>query len=136
MPELSLMQPVCKVLKTDLNELFSGERLTDADYKKKAEENMMALAKEAEIMKKNIVGGRVLGKVDNVEMEVSEAHKTNNEFWSTIGSEFLGATALPDWGSFFPSEDKSVSYTHLDVYKRQQFRRMAFLLQVHILPED
>ena len=28
MPELSLMQPVCKVLKTDLNELFSGERLT------------------------------------------------------------------------------------------------------------
>ena len=106
MPDLSLMQPVCKVLKTDLNELFSGERLTDADYKKKAEENMMALAKEAEIMKKNIVGGRVLGKVDNVEMEVSEAHKTNNEFWSTIGSEFLWATALPDWGSFFPSEDK------------------------------
>ena len=36
MPELSLMQPVCKVLKTDLNELFSGERLTDADYKKES----------------------------------------------------------------------------------------------------
>lgn len=113
MPDLSLMQPVCKVLKTDLNELFSGERLTDADYKKKAEENMMALAKEAEIMKKNIVGGRVLGKVDNVEMEVSEAHKTNNEFWSTIGSEFLGATALPDWGSFSPQK---TNYICLEIF--------------------
>lgn len=106
MPELSLMKPVCKALKIDLNELFSGKKLTDSDYKREAEENMMALAMKAEKMKKNIVGGRVLGKADNVEMDVSEAHKTNNEFWSTIGSDVLGATALPSWGGFFPSEDK------------------------------
>lgn len=106
MPELSLMQPVCKILKIDLNELFSGEKLSDADYKKKAEENMMTLIKEAEKMKKNIVGGRVLGFADNVEMNVRAAHQINTEFWSTIGSEFLGATALPSWGGFFPSEEK------------------------------
>ena len=106
MPELSLMQPICQILKIDLNELFSGEKLTDTDYKKKAEENMMTLIKEAEKMKKNIVGGKVLDSVCNVEMDVREVHETNTEFWSTIGSEFLGATALPSWGGFFPSEDK------------------------------
>ena len=106
MPELSFMQPICKILQIDLNELFSGEKLTDADYKRKAEENMMSLVKEAEVMKKNIVGGEDLGYVDNIEMNVCEAHKKNTEFWSTIGSEVLGATALPSWGNFFPSEDK------------------------------
>lgn len=106
MPELSHMQPICSILNISLNELFSGEKLNDTDYKKKAEENMMALIQEAEKMKKNIVGGNVLGYVDNIEMDVCETHKTNTEFWSTIGSEFLGATALPSWGGFFPSEDR------------------------------
>ncbi|MDE6748001.1 MAG: methyltransferase domain-containing protein [Lachnospiraceae bacterium] len=106
MPELSFMQPICRILNISLNELFSGEKLSDADYKKKAEENMMELVKEAEKMKKNIVGGKDLGYVNNVEMSADEAHKANAEFWSTIGSEFLGATALPSWGNFFPSEDK------------------------------
>ena len=106
MPELSFMQPICKILKINLNELFSGEKLADADYKKKAEENMLMLVKETEKLKKNIIGGKILGYVDSVEMDVCEVHKTNTKFWSTIGNEFLGATALPSWGGFFPSEDK------------------------------
>lgn len=106
MPELSLMLPICEILKINLNELFSGEKLTDADYKSKAEENMMNLIKEAAQMKKNIVGGKVLGQASNVDMNASETHKTNTEFWDTIGSEFLGATALPSWGGFLPSENK------------------------------
>lgn len=106
MPELSFMQPMCKILKISLNELFSGEKLTDTDYKKKAEENLMALVKEAEKTKKNIVGGRVLGQANNVEADIRETHKTNLEFWSTIGNEVLGATTLPSWGNYFPSEDR------------------------------
>lgn len=106
MPDLSLMLPLCKILKITLNELFSGETLTDADYKNKAEENMMKLVKEAEDLKKNIVGGKVLGQASNVDMDVSNAHKTNTEFWDTIGSEFLGVTALPSWGGFLPNENK------------------------------
>lgn len=66
----------------------------------------MTLVKEAGNFKKNIVGGKVLGSVNTVEMDVSEAHKVNTEFWSTIGSECLGGTVLPDWDGFFPSEDK------------------------------
>lgn len=106
MPDFSLMLPLCEILNITLNELFSGETLTDADYKNKAEENMMELVKEAEELKKNIVGGKVLGQASNVDMDVSNAHRTNTEFWDTIGSEFLGSTALPSWGGFLPSEDK------------------------------
>ena len=106
MPELSLMQPICEILEINLNELFSGEKLTDADYKKKAEENMLSLIKKAENKKRNIVGGKVLGNAVNVDKNVSEIHKTNIEFWDTIGNEFLGATALPSWGGYLPSEDK------------------------------
>ena len=106
MPDISIMLPICDVLKIDLNELFSGEKLTDADYKQKAEENMMKLIKEAGSMKKNIVGGEVLGQSNIVDIDFDTAHQTNTEFWDTIGSDFLGATALPSWGGFLPSEDK------------------------------
>lgn len=100
MPEVSLMLPVCEALKININELFSGEKLTDAEYKDKAEENMMNLAKEKEEIKKNIVGGKVLGQATNIDLNVNEVHKTNTEFWSTIGSDFLGVTALPSYGGF------------------------------------
>lgn len=106
MPDISLMLPICGILKINLNELFSGEKLTDAEYKQKAEENMMKLIQEACSMKKNIVGGEVLGQSENVDKNSVIAHKTNTEFWDTVGSELLGATALPSWGGFLPSEDK------------------------------
>lgn len=106
MPEVSLMLSICEILRVNLNELFSGERLTDVVYREKAEENMMELVKEAEKVKKNIVGGNVLGQVANVDMDVSEVHKTNGEFWDTVGSEVLGVTALPQWGAYLTSEDR------------------------------
>lgn len=67
---------------------------------------MMALIKEAEKMKKNIVGGSVLGRAEHIEVDACEVHKTNTEFWSTIGNDILGAAVLPSWGGFFPSEEK------------------------------
>lgn len=106
MPDIALMFPICDILKINLNELFSGEKLTDANYKQRAEENMMKLIKKATLMKKNIVGGEVLGQSKNVEINTGIAHQANTEFWDTIGSVFLGATALPSWGGFLPSEDK------------------------------
>lgn len=55
MPEVSLMVPLCETLHISVNELFSGEKLTDAEYKKKAEENIMDLIKEKEENKKKLV---------------------------------------------------------------------------------
>ena len=47
-PEVSLLLPLCSELEVTVNELLSGERLQETDYKKKAEENMVNLVKEAQ----------------------------------------------------------------------------------------
>ena len=55
LPEVSLMLPLCETLRISVNELLSGQRLTDSEYKNKAEENMMNLVKEKEESRKKIV---------------------------------------------------------------------------------
>lgn len=54
-PEVSLLLPLCNELEITVNELLSGERLQAMDYKKKAEENMVNLVREAQESKKKIV---------------------------------------------------------------------------------
>ena len=54
LPDVSLMMPLCDLLQISVNELLSGERLTDSEYQKKAEENMMNLIMEREESKKKI----------------------------------------------------------------------------------
>ncbi len=55
LPEVSLMLPLCELLHINVNELLSGERLSGADFQKKAEENMMNLMREKEESKKKII---------------------------------------------------------------------------------
>lgn len=43
LPDASLMLPLCETLGISVNELLSGERLDDAAYREKAEENMVTL---------------------------------------------------------------------------------------------
>ena len=47
-PEVSLLLPLCDELEITVNELLTGERLQEVDYKKKAEENMVNFVKEKE----------------------------------------------------------------------------------------
>lgn len=53
-PEISLVLPLCEELEITVNELLSGKRLTDEDYKKKAEENMVNFITEKEENKKKM----------------------------------------------------------------------------------
>ena len=53
LPEISLMMPLCEVLGINVNELLSGEKLSENDYSKKAEENMMSLIQKTEEQEKN-----------------------------------------------------------------------------------
>lgn len=53
-PEISLVLPLCEELEISVNELLSGERLPDEDYKKKAEENMVDFIREKEENKKKM----------------------------------------------------------------------------------
>ena len=54
LPEVALMLPLCEILGVSVNELLSGERLSDSDYRKKTEDNMMDLMKEREQNKKKV----------------------------------------------------------------------------------
>ena len=52
MPEMSMLMPLCQALRINVNELLSGERLSDDSYSRKAEENIMSLIQETENNKK------------------------------------------------------------------------------------
>ena len=54
-PEVSLLLPLCNELEITVNELLSGERVSEEDYLKKAEENMVNLMREAQESKKKII---------------------------------------------------------------------------------
>ena len=55
--------------------------------------------------KKNILGGSTVGVASDTNVGAAELHRINNEFWSSIGNQAIGATALPSWGGFFDEED-------------------------------
>ena len=52
---MTLLLPLCKELDITVNELLSGERVSEEDYRKKAEENMVNLMREAQESKKKII---------------------------------------------------------------------------------
>ena len=54
-PEVSLLLPLCEELDISVNELLSGKRVSEEEYRKKAEENMVNLVKEAQESKKKII---------------------------------------------------------------------------------
>lgn len=54
-PDVSLLLPLCEKLDISVNELLAGERVSEEDYRKKAEENMMNLVKEAQESRKKII---------------------------------------------------------------------------------
>lgn len=60
-PEVSLLIPLCSELDITVNELLSGERVSEEQYRKKAEENMVNLVKEAQENKKKIVLSVMVG---------------------------------------------------------------------------
>ncbi len=54
-PEVSLLLPLCEELEISVNELLAGERVSENEYRKKAEENMVNLVKETQESKKKIM---------------------------------------------------------------------------------
>ena len=54
LPEVSLMLPSCAALEITVNDLLSGEKVSEVDYQRKAEGNMMDLMKENEENRKRM----------------------------------------------------------------------------------
>ena len=61
LPEVSLMLPLCSALNITVNDLLSGERVSQIEYINKAEENMMNLIKENEENKKRMALAIICG---------------------------------------------------------------------------
>ena len=61
LPEVSLMLPLCDALNITVNDLLSGEIVSEAQYQKKAEENMMNLMKENAENKKRMALSVICG---------------------------------------------------------------------------
>ncbi len=54
-PEISLLLPLCAQLSITVNELLSAERLSDNEYKQKAEANMVNMISQRQENKKKII---------------------------------------------------------------------------------
>ena len=60
-PDMTYMESLCTSLGITMNELISGERLSDEAYSKKAEENIMTLMNENENNKRGNIIATVIG---------------------------------------------------------------------------
>lgn len=61
LPDVSLMMPLCEALEISVNELLSGEKLAESEYKRKAEATIMDLVKENKENKKRLYQSIVCG---------------------------------------------------------------------------
>ena len=63
LPEVSLMLPLCGALGITVNDLLTGQRVAEADYQTRAEENMMNLLRENTENKKRMALSVICGCV-------------------------------------------------------------------------
>ena len=63
LPEVSLMLPLCEELRITVNELLTGEKIEETEYKKKAEENMMNLVQENQENRKRMALSVICGVI-------------------------------------------------------------------------
>ncbi|HIS48181.1 MAG TPA: helix-turn-helix transcriptional regulator [Candidatus Scybalocola faecigallinarum] len=63
LPEVSLMLPLCAALDITVNDLLSGEKVSETNYQKKAEGNMMNLVKENEENRKKMALSMITGTI-------------------------------------------------------------------------
>lgn len=91
MPDLSLFKPLCEELNISINELMSGEKINERDYKNKLEENIINTINYSnkEINKKNNAIGIVLivfGVVMSITaMSIFESASSLGGFYSVLG---------------------------------------------------
>ena len=67
LPDASIMIPLCEILGINVNELLSGEMISNKDYNKKAEENLYEMAlREEQTNKKMMMYEIVIGLMSTI----------------------------------------------------------------------
>ena len=65
-PKASLLLPLCNELEITVNELLTGERISQQNYKKKAEENMVNMIREKEENKQKLLLTTMIGVISTI----------------------------------------------------------------------
>ena len=65
-PEASLLLPLCNELEITVNELLTGERISQQNYKEKAEENMVNMIREKDENKQKILLTTIIGVISTI----------------------------------------------------------------------
>lgn len=65
-PDISLLLPLCNELDITVNELLSGQRVSEEDYQRKAEENMVNMIREKEENRKKFILTVTIGIISTV----------------------------------------------------------------------
>ena len=60
LPDSGIMLELCELLKINVNELLSGERIMAEAYDKRAEENLLAMRREVEEKNRQIIAGLIM----------------------------------------------------------------------------
>lgn len=63
LPDVSLMLPLCEILDISVNELLTGEKVNDFDYKMKAEKIIMDLVSENRKNKMRMIQSVICGVI-------------------------------------------------------------------------
>lgn len=78
------MQPLCSALNITVNDLLSGEKVSETDYQQKAEENRMNLMRENEENKKRMALSVVCGVITIIAVCRGAGNQSRN-----IGFQFF-----------------------------------------------
>lgn len=106
MPDLSLMEPLCKELEISINELLSGERIEQKDYPKKSEENILMTIdysnkKINKTKKKILISAGIIGTIILVilSMFLTDVNRMNSNkpvVFSTWGVKYAPPDNIAD----------------------------------------
>ncbi len=89
LPEAQLMLPLCEALGISVNELLSGERLTETEYQRKAEENMVNLI-EGQKGRQGVGSGVKTGIGFGAALAMVLSYHTYTSVWVAILHGILG----------------------------------------------
>ena len=89
LPEAQLMLPLCEALGISVNELLSGERLTETEYQRKAEENMGNLV-EGQKGRQGVGSGVKTGIGFGAALAMVLSYHTYTSVWLAILHGILG----------------------------------------------
>ncbi len=92
LPDASIMLELCELLRINVNELLTGERLQMKDYQKKAEENLVEMQAKKERAQKSLLRIELIWLA--IAILLTPAHLAINYYFPDNGGTGIGLIIL------------------------------------------